>query len=91
MSFRIIKRAQMESKKLRPQVLQLYRECLKTCFLLQDAHQEEWYIYTQNKFRDAMTLNDDTKVRQLLRDGREELEWVKKVVAVKNMKKRAAI
>ena len=83
MSFRIIKRAQKESSNLRPQILRLYRECLKTCFLLQEAHQEEWYIYTQNKFRNAMSINDNVKIRQLLRDGREELDWVKKVIETK--------
>lgn len=68
-----------EMRMLRPQVLSLYRICLK---LIRDLpHQRKvYYDYTRLKFRENLHLTDPKKIKFLVNESEEEIAWVRKVL-----------
>lgn len=68
-----------ELRQLRPNVLSLYRICLK---LIRDLprQKEVYYDYTRLKFRENSSLKDSKKIRALLSASKEEIAWVRKIL-----------
>ena len=75
-----LRRSNLKVQKLRPQVLLFYRDCLRVIQQLKPSHQKIWYDYTRLKFGENESVGDEKVVQKLLKDGYEELEWVKSVI-----------
>ncbi len=65
---------------LKPQVLSFYRKALRVIQTLHSDHQLIWYDYLRLKYQESSTLTDEMKVKQLLSEGMDDLEWTKTVV-----------
>ena len=68
-----------EFRQLRPNVLSLYRTCLK---LIRDLprQKEVYYDYTRLKFKENSSLKDGKKIRALISASKEEIAWVRKIL-----------
>ncbi len=75
-----LRRSNAKVARQRPQVLLFYRNCLRIIQQLKPTHQKIWYDYTRLKFAENEAVNDEKVVEKLLKDGNEELEWVKSVI-----------
>ncbi len=72
-----------ELRLLRPTVKGFYKKCLKVIMTLQPDHQKIWYDYTRLKFAENENCKDPKKIKTLLSNAEEELDWVIKVVKLK--------
>ena len=44
------------------------------------SHQKLWYDYTRLKFDENAEVKDPNRLKQLIRDGLEELAWMETVI-----------
>lgn len=58
----------------------LYRRCMKIIMRLQPNHQKIWYDYTRLKFEENAQVTDKAKIKKLIADAEEEINWVKSVL-----------
>ena len=68
-----------ELRQLRPNVLSLYRKCLK---IMRDLprQQQVYYDYTRLKFKENASLKDGKKIRALISASEEEIAWVRNIL-----------
>ena len=57
-----------------------YRSCMKTISRLEPNHKKIWYDYVRLKYIENQNLRDKDRVKKILAEAREELEWVKSVL-----------
>lgn len=65
------------------EVIWLYRRCMKVIQQLQPNHQKIWYDYVRLKYDENANVTDKEKIKTLIRNGFEELDWVESVLARK--------
>lgn len=76
-------RPQRLDRHLQAAVLKLYRTCLRLTGKLVYEHQSTWYDYTKMKFRMNQDIKDSKKIKQLLSDAAEEVEFVENMLKLK--------
>jgi hypothetical protein len=69
---------------LRSTVLSLYRQCLRLTGRLQFEHQDTWYDYIKLSFRQNREIQDPSKIKQLISDTRDQIEFTEKMLKSKN-------
>ena len=70
----------------RKEVLKFYRDCLNVVLRLENEHKKTYYDYIKLKFAENRKTTDIKRVQQLLSEGQEELEWIKKLLLIRDSK-----
>jgi hypothetical protein len=71
----------------KPQVLSFYRKSIKIINQLEFNYQKVWYDYCRLKFKENELLKDDKKIKIILEEAHEELDWIQTIIDSKSMKK----
>lgn len=66
--------------KCRPLALSFYRRALRVIRQLEGEHQEVYYVYLKMKYKENANLRDSKKIKTMLRDAEEELDWLVTVI-----------
>ena len=69
---------------LRPQAIAFYRKCIRIVYKLVPAHQRTWYDYLRLKYDESKGEVDANKIKKMLKEAEEELEWVKTIIERSN-------
>jgi hypothetical protein len=72
--------------KLRPQVLSLYRDALRVIQKFQPNHQQYWYDYLRLKMAENADVTDEKRIKLLMAEARESIEWTKSIIVAKENK-----
>jgi hypothetical protein len=75
-----------EVRRLKPEVIRLFRDVMRTVMKLEINHQQIWRDYTRLKFSENEKLKDPKKIRQLISTAREEMLWVQKILDEKTLR-----
>jgi hypothetical protein len=73
---------------LRAAVLAMYRKCIRVSRQLEPNHQQVWYDYAGLKFREHKSLKDPRRVKSLLEDAKDEIDFVLNIIVNKTKKDR---
>ncbi|KAJ0389938.1 hypothetical protein ATCC90586_011081 [Pythium insidiosum] len=77
------------SARLRSEVLSLYRACMRSAQKCPEWQQREMMkTYVRMKFRDEKRTQDETRIRRMLADAREELAQMEYYHSVYEAKQR---
>ena len=72
-----------ELRQMRPIAKKFYRDCMRVVLQLKGDHKFVWKDYVRLKYNENLQLRDSNRIKQLLEDGQEQLEWVKKLLLLK--------
>lgn len=75
-----LRRRKVQSLKTRPEVIGLYRNCLRIIQQLEEKHQKTWYDYLRLKYEENANVKDEKRIVFLLKQAREEIDWVQSIL-----------
>ena len=75
--------ANKKLKSLRLESIQFYRQCLRAIRKLDSDYQKMYYDYTRLKYDEHAHLKDEKKIRLILNNAKEELDWLNSVLVRK--------
>ncbi len=58
---------------------------MRVVLRLEPDHKKIWYDYTRLKYSEFSVMKDDRKIKQILVEGKEELEWLISVLNRKDV------
>lgn len=64
--------------------LGFYRRAIKVIKQLEYNHQQLWYDYLRLKFEENATIRDPKRIKQVLEEGEESLEWTLSILKRKD-------
>jgi uncharacterized protein (DUF2461 family) len=65
---------------LRSQSLSLYRKCIRILQDLDYRHRKVWYDYTRLKYEEHKHLSDPERIKSLITDATEQIQWTKSII-----------
>ena len=64
------------NKHTKPLVIDFYRRAVRLTLQLEANHKKIWYDYLRLKLEENAQLNDEKRIKLLLSEGEESLQWM---------------
>jgi len=72
--------------KVRPLALSFYRKALRVVQQLEGEHKVVYYTYLRMKYKENARIRDTKKIKLIITEANEELDWLVTVIKRKTSK-----